>query len=505
MTTAVLWFKRDLRLADHPALMRAVEIGDVIPLYIFEPEYWRLSDTSGRQFSVFAEAIVDLQGQLRAVGSDLVIRCGDAVDELAKVFSEVDATHLISHEETGNDWTYTRDKRVAAWSRDAGVIWQELPQSAVVRRLGDRDDWSKHRNAFLAKDALPAPKALNPVSLASDPFPDAPHDHCPHRQRGGRAAALDTMESFLTERGQTYRKAMSSPVSAEYACSRLSVHLATGAVSIREVVQRTAREQQVRRGTRDGWPGSLRSFQGRLAWRDHFTQKLEDEPELEHRCLHPAFETLRPRPADRATLTAWQNGETGVPFVDACMRYLNATGWINFRMRAMLMSFASYHLWIDWRDSGQHFARAFTDYEPGIHWPQVQMQSGTTGINTLRIYNPVKQGLDQDPTGVFTRQWCPELADVPDQFLQEPWRWDGEGRVIGRTYPRAIVDLAQASKQARDRIWSVRRDPSFGTAAARVVVKHASRKDKEGHFVNDRAPRKGRTARPDARQQSFDF
>ena len=313
------------------------------------------------------------------------------------------------------------------------------------------------------------------------------------------------MESFLTERGQTYRKAMSSPVTAEHACSRLSVHLATGAVSIREVVQRTAHEQQMRRGTRDGWLGSLRSFQGRLAWRDHFTQKLEDEPELEHRCLHPAFETLRPRPADRATLTAWENGETGVPFVDACMRYLNATGWINFRMRAMLMSFASYHLWIDWRDSGQHFARAFTDYDPGIHWPQVQMQSGTTGINTLRIYNPVKQGLDQDPTGAFTRRWCPELADVPDPFLQEPWRWDSEGRVIGRTYPRAIVDVAQASKQARDRIWSVRRDPSFGTAAARVVVKHASRKDKEGHFVNDRVPRKGRTATPDARQQSFDF
>ena len=505
MTTAVLWFKRDLRLVDHPALHRSLEIGTVIPLYIFEPDYWRLSDTSGRQFSVFAEAVQDLRDHLRALGSDLVIRCGDAVEELAKVTAETSATDLVSHEETGNDWTYARDKRVSAWARDAGVIWQELPQSAVVRRLADRDDWSKHRNAFLGQDALPIPKSLNAVALTSAPIPDGPPDHCPERQLGGRSAALATMESFLADRGQTYRKAMSSPVTAEHACSRLSVHLATGAVSIREVVQRTALEQQKRRGTRDGWLGSLRSFQGRLAWRDHFTQKLEDEPELEFQSLHPAFENLRPRPPEIDTLAAWEKGETGVPFVDACMRYLNATGWINFRMRAMLMSFASYHLWIDWRDSGQHFARAFTDYEPGIHWPQVQMQSGSTGINTLRIYNPLKQGLDQDPTGAFTRKWCPELSDVPDRFLQEPWRWDGEGRVLGKTYPRPIVDLAQASKAARERIWSVRRDPSFAPVAAQVVAKHASRKDKEGHFVNDRAPRRTRATAPDARQQSFDF
>ena len=505
MTTAILWFKRDLRLGDHPALAHAMELGRVVPLYIYEPDYWRLPDTSGRQFAVTSEAVDDLQEQLRRIGSDLVIRQGCAVEELARLAADVCATHLVSHEETGNNWTYQRDLRVGAWARDAGIIWHELPQSAVVRRLNDRDDWSKLRNAHLRQSALPAPKALPPVELASDPTPAMPTDTCPHRQLGGRRRALEVLESFLSERGQPYRKAMSSPVSAESACSRLSVHLATGAISIREVVQRTAQEQHARKGTRDGWLGSLRSFQGRLAWRDHFMQKLEDEPELEHRSLHPAYETLRPRPADPNALGAWERGETGIPFVDACMRYLNANGWINFRMRAMLMSFASYHLWIDWRDSGLHFARAFTDYEPGIHWPQVQMQSGTTGINTLRIYNPVKQGQDQDPSGKFTRQWCPELADVPDRFLQEPWRWDGEGRVLGKTYPRPIVDLAHASRQARDRIWAVRRDPAFAPQAARVVQKHASRKDRDGHFVNDRAAKRSAQKPQDTRQQSFDF
>ena len=95
------------------------------------------------------------------------------------------------------------------------------------------------------------------------------------------------------------------------------------------------------------------------------------------------------------------------------MRALRHHGWINFRMRAMLMSVASYQLWLPWRQSGEALARLFVDYEPGIHWNQCQMQSGTSGINTVRIYNPIKQGLDHDPEGRFIRQWLPELRDVP--------------------------------------------------------------------------------------------
>ena len=114
------------------------------------------------------------------------------------------------------------------------------------------------------------------------------------------------------------------------------------------------------------------------------------------------FRKVATQNTDITLLNAWENGETGFPFVDACMRYLRKTGWINFRMRAMLMSFASYHLWLDWRKSGKILANFFTDYDPGIHWPQVQMQSGTTGINAIRIYNPIKQGIDQDPQGFLS-------------------------------------------------------------------------------------------------------
>jgi deoxyribodipyrimidine photo-lyase len=278
---------------------------------------------------------------------------------------------------------------------------------------------------------------------------------------------------------------MSSPVTGERACSRLSPYLALGAISGREVAQTVRARQDTRPSGR--WPGALSSFQSRLAWRDHFMQKLEDQPCIETQALHRAADALRPRESDPARLAAWSAGETGLPFVDACMRYLDATGWLNFRMRSMVMAVASYHLWLDWRTTGAVLARRFTDYEPGIHWPQVQMQSGVTGINTPRIYNPIKQGLDQDPTGVFTRRWVPELADVPDAHLQTPWKWQGAQGLLGRRYPEPIVDVAAAARVARDAVWSVRK-AADRAEIARIIDRHASRADPR--FVNDRAARR---------------
>jgi deoxyribodipyrimidine photo-lyase len=296
---------------------------------------------------------------------------------------------------------------------------------------------------------------------------------------------------------------MASPLAGERACSRLSPHLALGTLSGREAAQAAMARAGERPGGR--WAGAMKSFEARLAWRDHFMQKLEDEPAIELRCLHPATEGLRPREPDAVRLAAWERGETGVPFVDACMRYLGATGWLNFRMRAMLLSFASYHLWLDWRATGPVLARRFTDYEPGIHWPQVQMQSGTTGINTIRMYNPVKQGLEHDPAGAFTRRWVPELAPVPDAFLHEPWRWPEAGRLLGRAYPAPVVDLAAAARAAKEAVFGLRAAEGFRAAASRVAEKHASRKDAAGRFVNDRAPRRPRARKPAAGQLALDI
>ncbi|MEO0389666.1 MAG: FAD-binding domain-containing protein [Pseudomonadota bacterium] len=505
----ILWFKRDLRVSDHPALAHAAALGPVVPLFIHEPGFWAQRDVSGRQWDFVQESLADLRSALADLGLTLVERTGAAQDVLEAVRAEVKAAHLVSHEETGSGWTYTRDKEVAAWARDAGVIWEELAQSGVVRRLQGRDGWAQQRNAFLRQPQV-TPQGLRAgVALVSDPVPRlVAADHCPARQPGGRRAGLALLGSFLTQRGRTYRAAMSTPLEGEWACSRLSPHLAWGTLSGREASQATAARQREVKGTREGWGGSLKSFQARLAWRDHFMQKLEDEPQVEHRCLHSAYDGMRGD--DTARRMAWERGETGLPFVDACMRMLAATGWMNFRMRSMLMAVASYHLWLDWRLTGAHLARQFTDFEAGIHWPQTQMQSGTTGMNTVRIYNPVKQGLDQDPEGIFTRRWCPELEHVPLQHLQTPWAWDGAAQVLDRAYPAPIVDVKEAARQARERIWAVRRGGEFRAEAARIVDKHASRKDPQRHFVQDRDRGQARARRQaqkgrDAAQGSFDF
>jgi deoxyribodipyrimidine photo-lyase len=289
------------------------------------------------------------------------------------------------------------------------------------------------------------------------------------------------MQSFHQERGELYRSAMSSPIGGETACSRLSPYLAFGTISLREVAQATQQRQaelKLLEGDKPkNWRASMASFTKRLHWRSHFMQKLESEPRLEFQNLHPAYDGLRTSTSpDAARLAAWQKGETGLPFVDACMRYLAATGWLNFRMRAMLMSVASYHLWLHWREPGLHLARLFTDYEPGIHWPQTQMQSGTTGINTVRIYNPVKQGYDQDPKGEFVRRWVPELASLDSAEIHEPWKSQHASKLLDKTYPMPVVDYLEAARDARQRIYTTRKGKGFRDTAAKILSKHGSRK-----------------------------
>ncbi len=495
--TSCVWFKRDLRVADHPALCHAAALGaPVLCLYILEPQLWRQPDASGRHYAFLRESLAQLRADLARLGAPLVIRVGAAVEVLEDLRRAHGIRTLVSHEEVGNLWTYDRDRRVADWARGQGVDWRELPQSGVMRRLGNRDHWQRRRDAFMAGALVPEPPRLAGVDGESHPLPDPGDlglepDPLIRPQPGGSRAARDLLESFLTARGESYRWAMSTPLQGARACSRLSPHFALGTLSIRQAVQATAAAQA--RAPSKAWAQSLRSFQARLAWRDHFMQKLEDTPEIETQCLHSAYEGLRPRVPDPLRLAAWDRGETGLPFVDACMRSLRATGWLNFRMRSMVMAVASYHLWLDWRATGAVLARRFTDYEPGIHWPQVQMQSGTTGMNTIRLYNPVKQGHDQDPTGAFTRRWLPELAAVPAPFLQEPWRWEGAGQLLDRGYPAPIVDPQAAARRAREAVWAVRRHEGFAAEKQAVIARHASRK---------RSPRR---APAQSRQLSLDL
>lgn len=502
----VVWFKRDLRLFDHLPLLEASQRGAVLPLYVYEPEIIQAPDYAAQHLGFTNECLADLHAALVHRGGMLLIRHGEITGVLQQILESYGHFSLASHQETGNAISYARDLRVAQWCKTRQIEWTETPSNGVVRRLRSRDDWSAIWMQRMREPVMEAPQrvtlpaaTLESVGILQAADLGVSGTDKVLRQRGGRRLAVQQIRHFFDAHLPHYRYAMSSPLSAEESCSRLSPYLAYGVLSVREVMHKIWKTRtEIQAMPEPARPrnvlASLKSFESRLHWHCHFIQKLESEPAIEHHNVHRGFDGLREAHFNADHFERWRHGETGFPLIDACMKMLAQTGWINFRMRALLVSFSSYQLWNHWREPALHLAREFLDYEPGIHYPQVQMQSGVTGINLIRIYNPIKQAQDQDPQGRFVRHWLPRLRPVPDAFIFEPWTMPDSlqhetGVRIGVTYPAPIVDHLQTAKQARDIVWNLRGEAAVRKEAQHVLHKHGSR-----HPAREGRPARRRTS-----------
>lgn len=482
----IVWFKRDLRFTDHePLYLAQQENLPTLLIYFFEPSVMNYDDSDVRHWRFIYESIQELNSKLKTYSTEIYCFHNEVQFVLNQLIDTFEIKNIFSHQEIGNKLTFDRDIAVQKLLEENNICWKQSQMHGVIRKLKSRKDWDiKWENVMRATSKLIDLNDFTFQNLEDNFYNNLKGNQLSEEittrnknfQEGGEYWAWRYLDSFVKERHVNYSKHISKPSLSRTGCSRLSPYLTYGNISMRMIYQYSNQFYEKSPNKR-----AILNFVSRLHWHCHFIQKFEDECSMEFENVNKVYNTLK-KPKNEPFIKAWQEGKTGVPIIDACMRCVVATGYLNFRMRAMIVSFFTFNLWQDWRDL--HFlARQFLDYEPGIHYPQLQMQSGTTGINTIRIYNPIKNSEEHDSEGIFMKKWLPELAEIPVELIHEPWKLNAIEQQfynceIGVNYPFPIVNIEETRKYASDIVWSFRKNEDVKEEGKRILQKHVSNPNK---------------------------
>ncbi|MDT8305229.1 MAG: deoxyribodipyrimidine photo-lyase [Anaerolineae bacterium] len=455
MSCTIWWIRRDLRLHDNQALDAARRDGQVvIPLWIFDPALINSPNTGRKRFAFLREGLCALDKELRLRGSRLIVRHGAPGDVLQVLLLETGASAVYAKADH-TPYARRRDSAIASTlplHLFAGTTVHP-PGSVLKADGGPYSLFSAFRSTWLSlplpgtASLIPTPHNLqSPPAVIGDPLEPGTEENSASSELfpAGEAAALQRLEQFVQGGLATYGEQRNRL--DQLATSCLSPYLRFGMLSPRHAVVAAL----------EALPGAAsgaRAWLDELIWRDFFTHVLHHFPYVQHQSFREKYRSFRWRD-DEIGLTAWQQGQTGYPVVDAAMRQLQETGWLPNRARMIAASFLSKHLLLDWRDGERWFRRQLLDGDLAANngnWQWVA-GTGTDAAPYFRIFNPITQGKKHDPDGQYVRHWVPELATVSTKFVHEPWQMPPEvqqaaGCIIGEVYPWPIVD----HRMARDR------------------------------------------------------